>query len=29
MVLIWLELIASTIIGGIGWGYVYQTIPPS
>ncbi|KAF7532537.1 hypothetical protein G7Z17_g13627 [Cylindrodendrum hubeiense] len=29
MVFIWLELIASTIIGGIGWGFVYGDIPPS
>ncbi|CAM1509352.1 Fc.00g030910.m01.CDS01 [Cosmosporella sp. VM-42] len=29
MILIWLELIASTIIGGIGWGYVHLSIPPS
>lgn len=28
MVFIWLELIASTIFGGVGWGYVTGTIPP-
>ncbi|RBR18242.1 uncharacterized protein FIESC28_06171 [Fusarium coffeatum] len=28
MVLIWLELIASGIIGGLGWGYVRGTIRP-
>ncbi|KAH8686389.1 hypothetical protein BGZ61DRAFT_507123 [Ilyonectria robusta] len=29
MVFIWLELIASTVFGGVGWGYVTGTIPPS
>ncbi|KAH7160625.1 hypothetical protein EDB81DRAFT_320864 [Dactylonectria macrodidyma] len=29
MIFIWLELVASTVIGGIGWGHVYGTIPPS
>lgn len=29
MVFIWLELVASTIIGGIAWGYVRLFIPPS
>ncbi|KAF4977898.1 hypothetical protein FZEAL_5646 [Fusarium zealandicum] len=28
MVLIWLELIASAIIGGLAWGYVNETISP-
>lgn len=28
MILIWLELVASTVMGGISWGYVHQTIPP-
>ncbi|RSL49153.1 hypothetical protein CEP51_015538 [Fusarium floridanum] len=28
MVLIWLELIASAIIGGLAWGYVHGNIPP-
>ncbi|KAM0219728.1 hypothetical protein ACHAQD_006340 [Fusarium lateritium] len=28
MVLIWLELISSGIIGGLGWGYVRGTIRP-
>ncbi|KAH6996978.1 hypothetical protein EDB80DRAFT_138268 [Ilyonectria destructans] len=29
MVFIWLELVASTIIGGIGWGHVFGSIPAS
>ena len=29
MVFIWLELITSTAIGGIAWGYVQRFIPPS
>ncbi|KAH7149782.1 hypothetical protein B0J13DRAFT_274808 [Dactylonectria estremocensis] len=29
MVFIWLELVASTVLGGIGWAHVYGTIPPS
>lgn len=29
IVYIWLELVASTIIGGIAWGYVRLYIPPS
>ncbi|KAF5661214.1 hypothetical protein FDENT_13565 [Fusarium denticulatum] len=28
MVLIWLELVSSAIIGGLGWGYVRGTIRP-
>ncbi|PTD07035.1 hypothetical protein FCULG_00006906 [Fusarium culmorum] len=28
MILIWLELIASGVIGGLGWGYVRGTIRP-
>ncbi|EEU42583.1 uncharacterized protein NECHADRAFT_47370 [Fusarium vanettenii 77-13-4] len=28
MVLIWLELISSAIIGGLAWGYVHGNIPP-
>ncbi|KAF5010189.1 hypothetical protein FDECE_3630 [Fusarium decemcellulare] len=28
MVLIWLELVASGIIGGLAWGYVHGNIPP-
>ncbi|KAH7124652.1 hypothetical protein EDB81DRAFT_699057 [Dactylonectria macrodidyma] len=29
MIFIWLEVIASTILGGLGWSYIYGTIPPS
>jgi hypothetical protein len=29
LVFIWLELVSSTVIGGIAWGYVRQFIPPS
>jgi hypothetical protein len=28
MVFIWLELIASTVFGGIAWGFVRGHIPP-
>ncbi|KPM45782.1 hypothetical protein AK830_g830 [Neonectria ditissima] len=29
MVFIWLELVASTVLGGMGWGHVYGIVPPS
>lgn len=28
IVLVWLELVSSTIIGGLAWGYVRQNIRP-
>lgn len=28
MALIWVELVASTILAAISWSYVYQIIPP-
>ncbi|KAH7125977.1 hypothetical protein EDB81DRAFT_663574 [Dactylonectria macrodidyma] len=29
MALIWLELIVSTVFGGVGWGFIMGKIPPS